>query len=220
MRWLRDQDITLSVFVSSTNVCEYALSKVLERVTSDVAASPAAKLAIPPALIEACSLAWLNMTTVALAQVEGGFARLAPLLSRVMSTPPVVRGDAELLAAVFGANKIQQSFWGENVSRLIDFLEKDRGSRLYLLSLKKSNFDKLLKAEESNPNLGAPKHLDGEHLACICEETMRLHIPYTPFDDRDVGLSETAATCLPLTHRAIAASNGFSILAMQLAGWE
>lgn len=217
--WLRNQDVSLKVFVAGVDVFQLALSKVRECVNDDVAASPAGKLTIPPALIEACSTAWLNMTTVELALVEGGHGRVAPLLSRVMSTPAIVRGDAELLAAVFGVEKIQGSFWGDSAASMIDFLQQDRGLGLRLLSLEKGDFDKLLKDEKNNPTL-TQKHLTEEHSACICEATLRLHIPYFPNDDRVGTPSETAATCLPLTHRAIAASNGFSILATQVSGWE
>lgn len=169
-------------------------------------------------MLEACSLAWLNMVTVELAQVESGFGRLAPLLASVVNTSPIVRGDAALLAAVFGDIKTQREFWGKEAASLLDFWHRGRSRGLRLLALPKDDFEKMIQYKEGDPVEFAI--YGGPYTACICDETLRLHIPLFSSDDRPPTPSSGAATCLPLTHRAIAASNGFSLLTMQLTGWE
>lgn len=212
------QGVSIRAFVLSQNLCEFARAKLLEAHTNEIANSRVAKVSIPQGLIQACSRAWLNMVTIELAQVESGQSRIVPLLKCLNGTPPIVRGDASLLAAVFGDAKTQNAFWGSEVANLLDFWQLEPPRKLHLLALTKYDFDDLVKVEASDP--AAHERYRGGHQACICSETLRLHIPYFPSDDGTPVPSGGPATCLPLTHRAIAALNGFSLLTKQLTGWE
>lgn len=214
---MSQQGVSIRTFVGSPNLCEFARSKLLDSHTDEIAKSAAGKVAIPQGLIEACSSAWLNMMTIELALVESGQGRIVPLLKDLYGTPPIVRGDTSLLAAVFGDAKTQQAFWGSEVASLLNFFQGDSSRVLHLLALTKVEFDDLVKAEASDPDAHA--RYRGSHQACVCKETLRLHIPYFPSDETPPP-SGGPATCLPLTHRAIAASNGFSLLTKQLTGWE
>lgn len=211
---MSQQGVSIRTFVGSPNLCEFARSKLLEAHTNEIAKSAAGKVAIPQGLIEACSSAWLNMMTIELALVESGQGRIVSLLECLYGTPPIVRGDASLLAAVFGDAKTQSAFWGGEAASLLDFWQRESSRELHLLALTKVQFDELAKIEASDARF------EGQPQACVCRETLRLHIPYFPSDDMTPVPSGGPATCLPLTHRAIAASNGFSLLTKQLTGWE
>lgn len=210
--------VSIYTYVGAQHLCEFARFKLLEAHTNEVAKSAAAKVVIPQGLIESCSLAWLNMVTIELALVESGQSRIVPLLKCMYRSPPIVRGDASLLAAVFGDEQIQQAFWGSELASLLDFWKGENSRHLHLLALTKNQFDDLVKAEAIDP--AAHQRYGGSHQACVCSETLRLHIPYFPADDLTPVQSGGPYTCLPLTHSAIAASNGFSLLTKQLTGWK
>jgi hypothetical protein len=213
---ISERGIAIRAFATIPKFGQFALSKLMNCQINEVAKSAYGKLAIPQDLIEACSLAWLNMVSVELALVESGSGRIAPLLKCVYATSPIVRGDAALLAGVFGDGKVQQAFWGSEAASLLDFWQRATSGALELLVLRKDEFEELVNGEAIHPILAARYG----STPCICVETLRLHIPYFPSDDRVPLPSGGAATCLPLTHRGIAASNGFCLLSMQLTGWH
>lgn len=221
---LRNQNIEFSLYLGEIDDLGKAAQDCLfKTLCNELQASLPNTLSLPGSLRENLSQAWLNLVSTGLAGLDVTPTQAQPLYARVKSTPPLAYAADELITSTFVSRQIQETQWGKSLRRLITLVDEGvRTPDLTVAVIPAVDYESLAVFGR----WGAM--FDDKVIVVLCEEAGKIKVrvrppamlPTAQAPAAKTAASRPLASCLPKTHQAMAIAREFSLMQMQLAGWD
>lgn len=221
---LRDQNIEFSLYLGEIeNPGEVAQASVFKSLCNELQATLPGNFSLPASLQENLSQAWLNLVSTGLAALDFTPAQAEALHTRVMLTPPLAYAADELITSTFNSLHIQEAQWGKSLQRLIKLFDEGANPQeLTVAVVPALDYSSLNSLERWNDmfddDVILALYVEEKKIKVRVRPPAMLHIAQSSTGKTNPSLSLTS--CLPNTHQAMAIARDFSLMQMQLAGWN